>query len=156
MNKIIVLSVLCVLANLAAIARAQADTVVAEVRSVSETIQTIQMSNTGSLNIIDKNNASVILPLSPANSAKLLSAVQELNGTQISVTHRKFVCMMMANPDTAQELYIGNGSETDLKMILSQDSCALHDFSAPTDPALDKIAQDLRSQMVVLAEQLTQ
>jgi hypothetical protein len=156
MKKIIAISVLSVFANLAGIARAQAETVLAEVRAVSATIQTVQLTDSGTLNVIGMNNAQAVIPLSAANSAKLVNAAQTLNNTPVATVYHAMVCMMMLNADTAQNLYVGTGSETDLKMVLSDESCAIHNHTGPTDSAMATMAEQLKTQMVVLSEQLSQ
>src|SRR5665213_3697737 len=104
MKQLIALLVLSISASFA-----QAEIVLAEVRGVSSQITTVQLTDTGLLKIVSPTNTVSILTLSLANSTKLVTQAQELNGAAVTTDHRKFICMMMMTDFNAQELYVASG-----------------------------------------------
>jgi hypothetical protein len=147
MNKLILISIVSVLANLVGIANAQAESVIAEVNGVSPTIATVQLTDTKMLKVIGIDNKQTVTLLSATVDDLMVNEAEQLASAQIIVGHRSVICMMMPLYNTAQDLYV------DGKSIISGEGCYFSDFSHPATPAMQKLADSLRTRMVTLAEQ---
>jgi hypothetical protein len=146
MNKLILISLVSVFANLVGIANAQAATVIAEVRGVSPTIASIQLSDK-MLNVTGVDGKHTLLELSAVNNERLINEAQELASAKIAVDHRAAICMMMPLYNTVQDLYV------DGKTVIEGEGCWSATYTHPATPEMEKLAEALRSSMVTLAEQ---
>jgi hypothetical protein len=155
MNKIIVISAVAVFVNLFQIAHAGAQTVVAEVNTVSRTVKAVQLFDTGELKMYDYGRNVKTVKLSDTNAKSLLSLAQNLGNAELTVIHQDVVCMMIIAGYNSQNLSVLTPDGA-LRLTLSTDICSVADHTHPKASYQLENAKKLRDQMVVLANQLAE
>jgi hypothetical protein len=153
MSKIIAISAVAMFVNLFQIANASAQTVVAQVNTVSQKVQTVSLFDNGELRIYDYGRNVKSMKLSGDNAKSLLGLAESLSGAELTVIHRQVVCMMIIAGFNSRNLSVlqADGS---MKMTLSTDICSTPDTTKPAVSYQLQAAQTLRDQLAVLADQL--
>ncbi|MGZ3722754.1 MAG: hypothetical protein ACXVA9_07490 [Bdellovibrionales bacterium] len=155
MKKIIAISAIAMFASLTTIAGANAQTVLAEVGTVSQQVKAVQLLDNGVLAIYGYGRTTAHMQLSKSNAATLLGLAKGLAEVKLTTTHQDFICMMlvMESPFTSQELSI-LANDGSMRKVLTNNSCAVADHTFPQEDYNLQMAKDLKDQLIVLAHQL--
>lgn len=129
-------------------ASAQTETIVAQLQGVDNTVKSIELTEAGLLKIQKADNTITSQQLSAVNAGRLVYEAKELATAELVTDYRQFVCMMFV---PAQNLMV-NASGS-LKLVLSANSCATHEYTHPKDANYLAMAQNLKSELIVLAEE---
>jgi hypothetical protein len=132
----------------------EAPTVVAQVANVSQTIKSIQLKESGILEVTNMEGAQQSMILSKSNLATLLGYARVLASAEIVTDHRLIVCMMAINPYTLRDLSVRDEKTNELRLTLTSGGCAIPDYTHPKQDYMMAIAQELRVTLVALAQQL--
>lgn len=146
-------SILVLLASLGISANAVSAKVVAQVQQVDTVIASVSLLDNGSLQIDKRDGQTVVAPLSKANASKLTYDAQVLSGVQLTTDHRQVVCDIMISPYFSNTLAIADSSGN-LVETISDNSCAVADYTHPKNPNLTDLGNTLKNEMGVLANQI--
>jgi uncharacterized membrane protein YkgB len=133
-----------------------AEHAVAQVVEVSPAITSVFLSNEGRLVIVQKNKRIQKFDLASSVKKELLGAVQTLSQAELEVETRDFVCMMMLPDFTLQNLKVVDVETNTMKLVLSNSACTEHEYVHPKESYILAQGQGLKSQMVILAKQLSE
>jgi hypothetical protein len=146
-------SILALAATLSLFANAaRAEKVLAEVRTVDAQIQSVQLTDSGALNILLRNGSKKRAPLAASNVSELTNLATYLGGVDLQSEHHVVICMMMlAYP---QNLYLADAKTGEAKLVLSPRSCAIANQVFPKQAYDLESAVELEKSLIVLARQL--
>lgn len=130
------------------------DRVVAQVVGVDAAITSVLLTESGRLVVVNKDKKAESLFLAASVKHEMLDAVQMLGQADISVDRREVICMMILPVHSMQNLKVLDAATNTLKLVLSNNSCAMSEYVYPTDLQMLEQAQTLKSQLVILAKQL--
>ena len=153
MKNAIVSTILSVAALLTFTNTAHATQVVAEIQPVDFQIHSISMTDDGMVKILKIDGSEKNLPLSKLNNNSLLNSAQALASAELQTESHMVVCMMMVSSLIAQNLYVLDQASGEMRLTLSYKSCAISTSTSPKDPYMEQVAQELKSELLVLAQQ---
>jgi hypothetical protein len=128
---------------------------VAQVLQVSPTVKSINLLSTGKLSVEKRDGQVLTMALSSENVQHLLFEASNLSDVQLTTTHHAVMCMMMPLINTEQILSIADKSGT-LRVTLSAQSCAIPDFTSPSDTNEGQMARSLRNEMIALGNEIAE
>jgi len=128
---------------------------VAQVNSIDEQIKSIKLNESGVLTVVKTNGVAKAFKLSPNNSEILLASAAQLAEVEPQTEIRDMVCEIFVTKGSEQKLSIIDLDNNGLKLMLTSSSCANPTYTFPGDEAALTAAQALKTQMIVLARQLS-
>lgn len=128
---------------------------VAQVNSIDEQIKSIKLNESGVLTVVKTNGIAKAFKLSQNNSEILLASAAQLAEVEPQTEIRDMVCEIFVTKGSEQKLSIIDLDNNGLKVMLTSSSCANPTYTFPGDEAALTAAQTLKTQMIVLARQLS-
>jgi hypothetical protein len=128
---------------------------VAQVNSIDAEIKTIKLNESGVLIVTKTDGSTKAIKLSDNNSEVLLDAAKNLSEVQPQTEIRTAVCEMMLSKLSEQKLSVIDTENNSMKLMLTSSSCANVSYTRPDDENALTAAKTLKTQMIVLARQLT-
>ncbi|MCC2677891.1 MAG: hypothetical protein K0R29_467 [Pseudobdellovibrio sp.] len=141
------------LASTIATAKTQ-DRVIAQVVGIDPLITSALLTESGKLIVVQKNKKAESLNLVASVKQEMMYSVQMLAQAEIATDRREVVCMMIMPEYSLQNLKVLDAETNMLKLVLSNNSCAMSEYVYPKEAYLLDQAQTLKSQLVILAKQL--
>lgn len=132
------------------------DRVVAQVVGVNPLITSVLLTESGKLMVVQKNKKSESLILVSSVKQEMMYSVKMLAQAELEVERREVVCMMIMPEYSLQNLKVRDEQSNTLKLVLSNSSCAMSEFTYPKESYMLDQAQTLKSQLVILAKQLVE
>jgi hypothetical protein len=146
MNKLILISVISIFANLFGIATARAavvtdEVVLAEVQGASLDVQSISLLSDNQIKVTNAKGKQSLIKLNDAANDLLVKQANELADANIINEHHQIICMMMPfGPQT--DLYVQG------RLVLSPRGCYLANVSYPEKSSDEKLAERLQADLI--------
>ena len=131
-----------------------AEKIVADLRSVDLAIASVQLTDTGTLKVQIRDGALETIQLTKANADEMLYRAQIVGDAELVTDVHPVRCMIAIHPFSIQTLQIVDSKTGELKTVLSHSSCAMGTFTHPKEEYQMTAAQQLKSELMVLARQL--
>jgi len=150
MKKLIFATTFSFLFNLGA---AHADRILAQVTEVDATVKLVNLTETGLVEVIKRDESRATMQLSPSNARRLVADAISLIGAKLTTRHRPVTCKVILPAFSFHDLLVINQSGN-LILTLTSSSCALTDYIHPTLPVFVTKAVRLENELLLLAHQV--
>ncbi len=127
---------------------------VAQLDNIDNQIKSLKLNESGVLTIAQRQGGSITVKLTDSNRNQILTLAHNLTEAEVQTDIRAMVCKMFVNPNTATDLSIIDLNTDSLRLVLSYSSCALSNYTYPVNENHLNAARILKSQLVVLAQQV--
>ncbi|MGZ3691991.1 MAG: hypothetical protein ACXVAX_10835 [Pseudobdellovibrio sp.] len=130
------------------------DRTVAQINNVSAAIKTVKLNESGVLIVVPVEGLQKTMKLTATNGQALLNSARTLVEAQVTTDKRFAICEMVVNQMFATNLNVIDLDTNSLRLVLSPAGCSYAQYTHPADQASLTLAQNLKSQMTVLAQQV--
>ncbi|MGZ3690014.1 MAG: hypothetical protein ACXVAX_00835 [Pseudobdellovibrio sp.] len=124
------------------------------VSGVDMNIRSVELESNGSLKVTSTKGQVKNVVLSDKNVSTLNYEAQTLDNVELATDKRVVICMMMVNPMFIQNFSVYNTATDSMRVMLAGNSCASPEKTYPAEANMNSMAQNLKSQMLILAQQV--
>jgi hypothetical protein len=127
--------------------------VLAQVSPVNAKIKAVRLMDSGELQIENNSGAQATVQLSEENASNFNNIVDVLKNAKIQTDKKVVICMIMMPAFSMQVLSVKNEKTDKLMTVLTNNSCAIMNYTHPTEEYVLQDAQIFKANLMVLANQ---